>query len=1378
MLRGGWDGSENVYSAALLSSVEDFKGEARGYLRAADNWLRLYFEARKKEKNNHYEDRLKDDDIVELAFARFNLFGASETVGFVLGWRPPEVTYRVARKFARRLVDAGNFDAVNEISLIGSRSQYLIIALAYELSEVGQFPCAEGIQPCLDLLTTSRIRIPKPSYSYENTITLAIVAFAEACAARNLSKAKILRVLRHYVPDKASRSVSSNFQQRERDTYLRAIALRYVLSGNLEPDFEKLLPEKHEKEQAYDYEQAVREFKEIVGSLLPWYIVRARTLVNNIANISEALTDADRQSKGARTQRGRDSDSISYEISQIGIETLIFCRSADASQVEEFFAEHLKENRQIWIQDRLKSVRAAFRLDHLSVIRRQLEQSTYDVVVSALNEGSETRAEWYIDLARAVLPVSHDDAVVYFDYAIEAVSKFGDEIVQRWEAVAALAERSAEGGHASPEMAYRFIRCAELIGDNVAREKYFDRNGAIKLCARLSPVSALTALSRWRDRDVGWFDRQLPALAEEIVKSGLLSPSVGWSFSAFFEGYDLDDFASLCIEKEPSAARRHYILDTAIRDLRLSEAKENSWQKLKQIAQQYSIENSELDNILAFYVENPDKESRETEPISHSSYQDESEPVDWAKILSDLELTTSSGISQAIIRFNAASTRFRNHEAFWQEVFKRTDENEVLKFLWSLVDAESADTYDIRFALSSMPRDWRRKVSVKQYWAKVLESIARRFATEFTNHYTLKYFLEAIRVEEDVIPFIHKGILEGLSSTSALADASTFFGFVETIPTFISPQQATDLLDFALARFELHIADEYADGHWANWLNPPKDMSVAFSGLVWSALGSPQSETRWRAAHCVRRLAEIGCENEIDALIQWMGRDTADAFGSKKFPFYNLHARLYLLIALARVSIENAQLLRRYQAIFSEYAFAARPHLLIQKFSAEIALNIEKTFPDTYRESVIEHLRQVGISQLPVKELDNHESKLKSHWHARGEVDTSLKFYHAWDFDRYWFEPLGEVFGISSQQVEELATEIVINEWHINFDGSFQSDPRAGLWRSSRNERETWHDHGSYPRTDNYGFYLSYHAMFVVAAKLLQKMPVVHSRDWHENEWAEWLHRHLLTRNDGRWLADRRDPSPLLRRGWTSQKNFENWRSDVTAVDFLDVILTKQNGETWLNVFGSWNDSDTDHEESVHVSTALVSPKASQSLLNALTAYSDPHDFKIPDDEETDMEFETLPFVLKGWIGQEYTDNRLDEYDPYASQIAFPPYQVGRSVVDRLSLSVDSEQREWFLPNMDKASVLCELWTTDKPKPDEDPYRHGKRMSASLTLLKSLCSILDCELVFKVQIERRFKQKPYRKNDDETGYAPPHFRIYIFSADGRLRDAETHYHLR
>jgi hypothetical protein len=270
----------------------------------------------------------------------------------------------------------------------------------------------------------------------------------------------------------------------------------------------------------------------------------------------------------------------------------------------------------------------------------------------------------------------------------------------------------------------------------------------------------------------------------------------------------------------------------------------------------------------------------------------------------------------------------------------------------------------------------------------------------------------------------------------------------------------------------------------------------------------------------------------------------------------------------------------------------------------------------------------------------------------------------------------------------------------------------------------------------------------------------------------------LLTRNDGRWLADRRDPAPLLQRDWIREKKTKNWRSAITSVDFLDGILFKRNEETWLTVRGSWEEGDDERGEGYYISSALVSPAAAQALLNALTTCSNPHDFKLPDYRDERMEFDSQPFVLKGWIGRDYADSRLDEYDPYAAQIAYPPYHIGESIVEKLNLLADSERREWFLPNADKASMLCELWNTGKPRPDEDPLRYGERLSASITFLKNLCLTLNCELVFEVQIGRHFKRKSYMRNEDEIGYRRSHSRVYIFSADGKLRDTEAHYQLR
>ena len=108
-------------------------------------------------------------------------------------------------------------------------------------------------------------------------------------------------------------------------------------------------------------------------------------------------------------------------------------------------------------------------------------------------------------------------------------------------------------------------------------------------------------------------------------------------------------------------------------------------------------------------------------------------------------------------------------------------------------------------------------------------------------------------------------------------------------------------------------------------------------------------------------------------------------------------------------------------------------------------LCIESAFPGSYDPEVVEQLQRVGVSQFTIKEIDGHGEWLESPWHARGEIDQSLKLHFAYDFDRYWFKPLAEVFGISAKQVEDLAREVIYKDWQTNIEDEFVRDPGAKL---------------------------------------------------------------------------------------------------------------------------------------------------------------------------------------------------------------------------------------------------------------------------------------------------------------------------------------------
>ncbi|MEB4783720.1 ATP-binding protein [Paenibacillus jamilae] len=1379
---GSWRGSENVYSAVLLSTVKEFRGEARSFLRAAHNWLSIYFKDRANKREDEapfHNEQLKDEEIVELVYAHLNLYGGEEAYKFLTSWKPDQVIYRVSRRLFKRLIDFGEISTATEIAALGKKNQYLIIAFAHEFLEVGYFPGSEVLYTCLDLLTTRRARIAKPSYTYRDQTIESLVSFLELCAANDLPKEKIIRVINHYFSRYASRSITSDFDNKERAVYLRAIALKEVFNLHSEINITELIPKELQQESNYKNEQETKELKEVIGGLLPWYLVRIRCLVGHIFDFDNAVEEAKRKSGSARASRYRSYDSLPTEISRICSDILLLHNFEKGMTTKGFYENYIKVNR-LFLPDHLKLVRAAFRLSHLAEQKREFEQYACDAIHSAQDIGPEDKADCYINLARSIINVNCDDAAIYFNYAIEAVSKFGDEIVERWEAIVSLANRREVNEFAPYELAYRFIRCAELIGENVAREKYWDRDEAIKTCVRLSPVTALAALSRWRDRELGYFERQLSALASEMVSKGYIEPSVAWSLSAFMTEFQLTDFSLLCINKELSKDRKKFIFDSLIKELRINGVEGDVWNQISNAAKKHSLKNDLLDEIIAYIQSNP---RREVTAINHeitSSFRSdlEDKSIDWDKLLHDLDLVSRDGLRQAILRYDEIPHTLRNGQLLWSEVYKRVADNVAVKFLYELIKVDEADLYEIRNALELMPNEWHQKASIKKEWPQIMQLIGNRFAAFLVERGTLSYFANRLELSELDISSIKKGLIEGLTNLGDLANATTFFGFIAVASERISTQEATQLLDFALSRFELHIDEEFADGPWSDALVPPHDAKNAFTGFIWSALGSPKASTRWCAAHCVRRIADTHCSDEMDSLIDWLRRGRVGSFGANKFPFYNLHATLYLLISLARISISNPHILSNYSETFYRFAINTLPHILIQKYASDIALNIESAIPETYTKEAIELLRKIGESPFAKVELEDRWETRDSYWHTNGIINSNLKFYHGYDFDQYWFEPLGKAFGISGDQVEDIATEVIVNEWNIDHDGGYLNDPRHTLWRSSSGQSGTDHSHGSYPQIDNYNFYLSYHAMFVVASKLLEKMPVANSSDWYEDEWKEWLHGHLLTRGDGSWLYDRRDPIPLTRRAWIDESKDSNWRDQITNEDFLEGIFYERSGELWMNVIGSWEDGDSERIERFYISSALVSETTSQSLLNALSTCSNPHDFKIPEYEEDGMEVDLGAFRLKGWVYQEEVSKRLDGFDPHSAKVDYPPYCIGESIIEKMLLSSDSEQREWKLSDEEMASAICEIWTPLYEDQEGDPVRHGNRLAISISFLKKLCLEFMGDLIIEVQISRSYKHKSYMRGGESNEYKPPLSKVFIFSADGRLRDTETYYEFR
>lgn len=1386
LLSGAWNGSENVYTASLLSGISEYKGEARGYLRAAVNWMVIYYNELDQNGDRYAQNEISEGHILELAFAHFNIYGIKECIDFLSRFRSKLFVFSVTQKLAEKFIDAGDFKAVDDFLLGSLKNPYFTVAITGELVKSGHFPQKEFIGTCLKLMANPKKRIKEPkAYYHGENLNTAVLSFAESCLHRELPPGDILKMLEYYIPEKASRMVYDGHQWYERDTYLRALALRVLLQQRSEPDIKSILPDEliaKMKEKNYEADDEVRKFNEVINGLFPWYFLRILLLSGKEIDFRKEVEKTDQKSKKAAIGRHRSYDSLPSEISAQQSSVLALFSKGTREEIKWFYETYLKQNKTLWIPNQLQNVRTSFRLAHLEFLKQELEQDAYNRIKSAEKDQPDTLAEKYAVLSRAVLISAPEDAAAYFDEAVDIVSKFGDEIVSRWNALVSLAEQSCTKKGSPAELSYRFIRCAEVVGEYVDLEKYWNRSEAVAVCARMSSGTAIAGLSRWRDRGIGRFRYQLEALLHELVESDKISPESGWAMARFFSDHELKDFLSLCLVKIQNPQLKQELFLDAMRLLQKDGTSANYWDKMKQLGRRENIREEILHEIESWCCAKKAEEPNNTESATLTEADYDKSKIDWDNFFGSLDILASGEFERIFESFKQLSEKsfYIEKDFFWEEIIKRLTPQTLSKFIKVLMMAD-VDHYDIKSFFNSLPQIWKNKISYQKSWPSVIREMGRKYSRELASPYLIKYFISEFEMNASEVDQLKNGIFEGLSDGYDFSEAETFFGFVDIAVPLIAPDIAGGLLDFALSRFELHIEDDFGDGQWAEWLLVSENVNIQMAGFIWSALGSPKSSERWNAAHCVRLLAEFNCREIISELFNWMQCDKVAAFGSSEFPFYNLHAKLYFLIATARISLDKAETLLPFKDVFIQSALR-EPHAMIQKFAAETAVNISNFFEDLYDEEELKKIKGVGRSAMPVIKTNYHD-QIDSYWHAKKEIAVEYDFHFGWDFDRYWFEPLGDVFGISGKQAEDIAADVIINQWRFEKENGWNRDPRVVIWNRYAAERETWHDHGSYPRTDNLDFYLSYHAMMVAAAKLLEKMPVVSSGDWDEddedeNNWDNWISGHVLTSSSGKWLSDYRDPLPIVRPKWIVENKSNNWGNEISEECFFDALTNggRNEGE-WINVYGRWTEKLNERDESISIASALVSKETSHALMRALQTCSNPHDYKLPEYEERRMEIDSDSFQLKGWIRNVHASKGIDQYDPYAEDIDYPAVIIGAGIVDKLKLSVNDDGKQWYLPSSSMPDLQCETWSTQQLERDESPNQHGSRLKGSVGFLKKLCVSFDCHLIFEVEIKRDISSR-YGNRDDDYEYSKPLHKIFIMSSDGEIRTTEKNYRLR
>nr|WP_291939011.1 hypothetical protein [Chryseobacterium sp.] len=1370
-LSGNWMGSENIYSASLLSMFPEYHGEARGYLRASLNWLTIYFEESKQRKRHDHEERLEDRDIVQIAVAKLNLDGIDSCTEFLNSLKPKQSVFRIVCELSRNLVDKGAFDVLDGLLASWKQQPYYTIAISSELHKVGHIPPAKIIKSCLTRLNNPKTRIKLPENNNE-LLKSVLLDFLECCIYRGLDNNSILGVLNYYFPVRAERMVLDDHFYSSRTLFMRVLAIRFGLNGGISPDIQEIMPEGLvTKKSNYENNRKITDFTQIVEGLLPWYLLRLSVLSSAGLLDNGAFEDANTNSKNGLKGRYKGHDTFPQEIAEVHLSIMIFANKMTTDDLEKYFVTYIENSKSLKITSWLSAVSASYRLEHLKPFSIRLENYTYEEIKSFADQGPDELAEKYISLARSVLVNSKDDASAYFDDAVGIVSKFGDEIVYRWEAVVALAKRTCDAIFESQnELSYRFIRIAEIVGEQ-NREKHWSRGEAIQIATRLSTNGGLAALSRWRDRGIGRFEWLHADMILELLRKEPTKTMRTWALIPFLRIEQLKSLLEDCLEIDVlSLSDKQHILSDAVSRFRRENANEVYWHDLQKCASNNGIVDKELSKVISSLPVNKIQDGNYKEPIF-----DQDDSVPWDDIFSEIDLLTPVGLQKAKSRFEAYAESRKLHfgrPSFWKGAITKLSASSMLKLIEAMQLCEIIEHYDFQFLFKNLPKDWLGTAGFKKNYPSILKRLGRKYCEKLTNRYSYDNFLQSLPKHQDVETSLNAGILEGLADGAEFADAEVFFGFVRTGSAMISAEEAKSALDYSMSRFEMHIETDFGDGPWAEWLKTDGDTDSGISGYLWSALGSPFRECRWSAVHAIHRLANFGYGQIFKCFFKWLAFEKVGAYGFKDYPFYNLHAKQYLLIAFSRISLANPEYLRDYSDIFAKYALKEK-HILIQIAAVNSAKNIQIAFPGTYSQEIVDDLANVGI---PISERrEQYGFTVDSYWHSNGSVPTDIDFHGAWDFDKYWFAPLGRIFGVSEKQVQNLVGKVVVNEWKV-VESGYNKDPRVGLWNRATRGESTSYSKSSFPKADNLDFYNSYHGMMVVASMLIEKMPVVTNIEWDDERWENWIEEQYLTVPNGKFLSEYRDNLPLLRPSWVFTNLEKGWMDKVSDDDFINSMILRKDNSTWLNVMGWWAERKNSYKEGYYIKSALVSIETANSLLNALQTCEDTHDFTIPAYHEKDMEIDWGVFTLKGWLHQNEISKGIDQFDTFAKELIFSPISIGKQFKDDMQLKTSDDRKFFTTHDTGEIVAMNQTWVSEIIRDDEQAEQSGERLSCTTDFLKSLCKKYRSALIFKIQIDRSYYSR-YGGSSDNSGYKPPKHKIILFTEDGEIRHTTGSYRI-
>lgn len=1328
-LAADWPGSNLHVEAALMSPLGEFQDIARGRMRSAVNNIIAIL--RLPEDENRYRRDVTANDVADLALAAFNLDGPEGALAFISMWRPKQFVRNVTTKMCRRLADAGRSDEIQALVTSAVERRHVMVSAVDVLYMYNSELTGDTTVAMVEALA-KRDRPFKSDTTYRNRdfgIASIVWTVAHALKDATIGPERPQAILERCLPEVLPDYVASRSMGHPLVSLMLGFALRAHLRGD-PLTVEAIASEKVRRElskQEHGRDSTTREFIDSVPRLIPWaecwvdamvhgptpdVVGRLQTLASELPTISDYNTPYAQINAQA----------------EIAVRTLALVNDEDSTA--RFMTWYSKG--QPWLSPSSRSVaRIAGRFPHLETLALTVTTQAQASIQTDKTD-ADTRVEDLVAFARTLLASNPSEAAALFNYAVQEADKVGDDLYARWRSLIITAKALPPG--CEPARAYRLFQVGEELDRSI--DLHVAELG--KAVHHLHVGTYFAATSRSRDRRTLRFEHMLDA--------GFVAAS----------GQDADQVARLALYAfDPPAPWRPTV------------------DRLQDGAQ--ALGRQVLSHFTRFEWTQAERTSESSNrPLALGVFDGEpaAAPQPVSERFAHCDFTTEDGWNEAL---DALGWR----EDARQELARLALEKHATRRP-ELIDALSkstrANASDFAVVAAVAKESGVLTAGLKQALGRLAEAAAARFAPRFcTRDYDDRDLAALAKACDADFGHLNDLAFAELGQNAHQLSYRDYFYLAARLAERLQPAATGAVFDSLSDLFE-ELAPETtsSDGAFDDLVQPPEPTPVALAGLIWTALGDTAMEIRWRAAHSVLLLVKLGREHELHALLEYArGGCSAEPFVDQRLPFYGLHARMWLLLALARAGYEaNREVLTCFVPWLAEVVMGTA-HAVNQELAQQALTALTEgkpVAPGSAVETALATLLHAPAHEMDWTERDARPNPLLQSPDPETEAGDDgddgpepigkRRFF--FDFEQYWCERVADAFGTRAADIVRRASELA-----VSMDGydlwAADEDPRRGL--DVFGEESTYPHKSSWPRQDTLSFYMAVHALFGVAAELAKSSSPYKEPELPYGSYTEWLAHFLPTNPNGRWLADRRDPPPIPSPDvHFADASEQQWPSSITRDTFAERAGI---GRDWI-VVAALVDTDLDRfSEDLYVNSALVDPQAGRSLLiAAMTSSVGPDGYHLPTTENESDRPETPPFRLTPWLSRRYAGEGIDASDPFGTGIKARPVQPDPNVAQQFSLTTDDDCRAWLKNGV--PVFRSRVWRNRNPYTRaRDTGTDGEILEVRHDFLLEVLRELDASFVLQVEMRRDINREYYeRKKDDEFEWLQRSCDMYLVDQAG------------